>query len=188
MAAFLLATDNVLPKLYSDISTRKFCAPPLSPTSPGVYIGQVVWETSAIKTDVFWDNASRLLRELRQRIEAGVHLSSNEECSSTSVGPEILNITNMAPPEFPQGKFSLEYASLFFATGNSPEIPRFPVIFSILTINGIANLQLNYHQNFWDRAQAQSILSKLVQILTVQGATLPLEDVEILFQPKEASP
>lgn len=185
MAAYLLATDNILPKLYSDISTRKFCKPRLEPTSPGIYIGQVVWEASAIKSDGFWDNAGRLLQELRQRIKAGVHLSSSEECSSVSVGPEILNITNMAPPKFPRGKFSLEYASLFFATGNSPEIPRFPVVFSILTINGIANLQFNYHQNFWDRAQAQSILSKLVQILTVEGAGLPGDDVEIHFQPKD---
>jgi len=120
MAAYLLATDNALPKLYSDISTRRFCEPRLSPTYPGVYIGQVVWETSALTSEGFWESAARLLRELRERIEAGVHLSSNEECSSTSVGPEILNITNMAPPDFPEGTFSLEYASLYFAVGISP--------------------------------------------------------------------
>ncbi len=185
MAAYLLATDNALPKLYSDISTRRFCEPRLSPTYPGVYIGQVVWETSALTSEGFWESAARLLRELRERIEAGVHLSSNEECSSTSVGPEILNITNMAPPDFPKGKFSLEYASLYFAIGNSPEVPSFPVIFSIMTINGICNLQFNYHQNFWTRSQAQTILSKLVDILAVEGAELPAEEVERTydFQP-----
>ena len=91
----------------------------------------------------------------------------------------------MAPPDFPKGKFSLEYASLYFAIGNSPEVPSFPVIFSIMTINGICNLQLNYHQNFWTRSQAQTILSKLVDILAVEGAELPGEEVERAydFQP-----
>ena len=185
MAAYLLATDNALPKLYSDISTRRFCEPRLSPTYPGIYIGQVVWETSALKSEGFWESAARLLRELRERIEAGVHLSSNEECSSTSLGPEILNITNMAPPDFPNGKFSLEYASLYFAMGNSPEVPSFPVIFSIMTINGTCNLQFNYHQNFWTHSQAQNILSKLVDILVVEGAGLTVEAVKRThdFQP-----
>ena len=103
------------------------------------------------------------------------------------MGPEILNITNMAPPDFPKGKFSLEYASLYFAIGNSPEVPSFPVILSIMTINGICNLQLNYHHNFWTRSQAQSILSKLVDILAVEGAGLPVEEVERTHevQPRE---
>ena len=183
MASFLLATDNALPKLYSDISTRRFCEPPLSATSPGVYIGQIVWETSAIPNAGFWENAARLMAELRERIAAGVHLASNEECSSTSVKPKILNITNMAPPEFPSGKFSLKWASLFFATGHTPEIPSFPVVFSIMTINGTCNLQFNYHQNFWSRPQAECILRKLAQILTVEGAGLLEETMEILFQP-----
>ena len=90
MAAYLLATDNALPKLYSDISTRRFCEPRLSPTYPGVYIGQVVWETSALTSEGFWESASRLLRELRERIEAGVHLSSNEECSSPLNTPRFI--------------------------------------------------------------------------------------------------
>lgn len=187
MAAYLLATNNALPKLYSDISTRRFCEPRLGPTSPGVYIGQVVWETSAIQTVGFWENAARLMAELRQKISAGVHLASDEECSSTSVGPEMLNITNMAPPEFPSGKFSLEWASLFFVTGRTPEIPSFPVVFSILTINGTCNLQLNYHQYFWTRPQAQSILGKLAGILLVDGAGLPEETMKMFFQPTESS-
>ena len=66
-----------------------------------------------------------------------------------------------------------------------PEVPSFPVIFSIMTINGICNLQFNYHQNFWTRSQAQTILSKLVDILAVEGAELPGEEVERTydFQP-----
>ena len=123
------------------------------------------------------------MAELRERIAAGVHLASNEECSSTSVKPKILNITNMSPPEFPSGKFSLKWASLFFATGHTREIPSFPVVFSIMTINGTCNLQFNYHQNFWSRPQAECILRKLAQILTVEGAGLLEETMEILFQP-----
>jgi hypothetical protein len=187
MAAYMLATDNALPKLYSDICTRKYCKPKLSPTSPGVYIGQVVWETLAIQTDGFWENAARLIQELREKIQAGAHLYSNEECSSTTVGPEILNLTNMAPPDFPRGKFALEYASLFFATGSSPEVPRFPVVFAIVTINGVCSLQLNYHQNFWNRSEAQVIMKKMVRLLTEEGAGLPFEDPEIFFQPSSGS-
>jgi len=54
-----------------------------------------------------------------------------------------------------------------------------------MTIIGICNLQFNYHQNFWTRSQAQTILSKLVDILAVEGAELPGEEVERTynFQP-----
>ncbi len=184
MAAYLFATDNQLPKLYSDVSTRRWCEPALDPISPGVYIGQVVWATHVDKDKSFWENAARLIKELNEKIAAGVHLSSNAECSSTSIGPEIFSITNMAPPEIPRGKFALEYSTMEFATGTSVEIPSFPVIFSIMTSNTICNLRLHYHKSFWSSDQAESILRKMGRILIEEGAGLKSENLNIFSQPE----
>lgn len=184
MAAYLLATDNELPKIYTDVSTRKWCNPRLDPVSPGVYNCQVVWSTQIDKSQTFWENSTRLLKELHTLIANGAHFSSSDECSSTSIGPEITCITNMAPPELPRGKFALEFSTVELVTGLTAEIPSFPIIFSIMTSNGICNLRLHYHRHFWSDDHAQNILGKLVQILTEEGAGLKVENLRIFSQPE----
>jgi hypothetical protein len=184
MAAYLFATDNQLPKLYSDVSTRRWCNPSLDPVSPGVYNGQVVWAAHVDRDKSFWENAAKLIKDMNDLIAAGVHLSANPECSSTSIGPEITCITNMAPPEMPRGKFALEFCTVELVTGISIEIPSFPVIFSIMKSNSICNLRLHYHQQFWSSEQAEAILRKMVRILTEEGAGLKVENLRIFSQPK----
>lgn len=186
MAAYLFATDNELPKLYTDVSTRRWCNPPLDPISPGVYNGQVVWPAHVNKDNTFWENAIRLINDMNNLIASGAHLSSSAECSSTSVGPQITCITNMAPPEMPRGKFAVEFSTVELVTGTSPEIPSFPIIFSIMTSNTICNLRLNYHQNFWSAEHADMVLRKIVHILTEEGAGLTVENLKIFSQPQNS--
>ncbi len=184
MAAYLLAIDNQLPKIYTDVSTRRWCHPPLEPISPGVYNGLVVWAAHANKNKTFWENATRMLHDMNALIAAGEHLLPHAECSSTSTGPEITCITNMAPPEMPRGKFALEFSTVELVTGTSSEVPSFPIIFSIMKSNTICNLRLHYHQYFWSSDQAEAILRKLVRILIEEGAGLKAEKLSIFSQPK----
>jgi hypothetical protein len=183
MAAYLFATDNQLPKLYSDVSTRRWCHPPLDPISPGVYNCQVVWPASVDKNKSFWENARLLINKMRNLISDGAHLESNSECSSTSTGPEITCITNMASSEMPKGKFKLELSTVELVTGTSSEIPSFPIIFSIMTANENCSMRLHYHQNFWSAKQAKVVLSKIVNILTNESG-LKYEKLKIFLQPQ----
>ena len=85
------------------------------------------------------------------QLDAGAHLQSKEECSITAVGPELMCITNMAPPELSDGPFSATFAAMEFVVGTVAEVPRFPLTLSIMTVNGVCNLRLNYHCRYWTR-------------------------------------
>lgn len=184
MAAYLFATDNELPKLYCDVSMRSYCQPRLDSIAPGVYNAQAIWPAQVDKEKSFWENAALLLKEMRDLLASGGHLYSNPECSSASTGPQVTCITNMFPLEMPRKKFAIEFSSSELVTGLSSDLPSFPVIFSIVTINGIANLRLHYHQHFWSCDKAEQVLQKIVEILVKESMDMDIEEVHIFSQPK----
>jgi len=183
MAAYLFGTKNALPKLYTDVSTRRWCRLPLESTYPGVYLGQVTWETSARQEESFWLNARRLLNELQAQLDKGVHIAPQDECSSTAVGPEMLNITNMSGPPFTAGQFTLEYIVGEFPTATSKEMPSFPNVLDIMSCNNSSSLKLCYHKAFWSQQQAAEIIKKIVETLLVEGANITPHEFRVYCHP-----
>jgi len=184
MAASLFATDNELPKIYTDVSTRRWCNPQLEPSYPGIYLGQIVWAAKAQKDLPFWQNAQRLQLELQEHIINGEHLAPNADCVITATGPESFNITNMHSSIAPGG-FSMNSAAGAFAVSITPEVPRFPIVLVVVSVNDACILNLCYHRNFWTRARAVDVLSEMVRMLSERGAGLAPQKIEVLVQPEK---